>query len=119
MLCLICQDGMWCIGLAPDAWNLSGRCQATQDAQDAGDADSTSRVSGRNSAVSDAGYFFADEELILQLHWEGARWLIAPGGPPVDQFGLGNGEGDVDWGCLSLERREGFMKDANIGPIRR
>jgi len=56
---------MWCIGLAPDAWNLSRRCQATQDAQDAGDAtqdaqdtgdaDSTSRASGRNGAVSDAG----------------------------------------------------------------
>jgi len=29
---------MWCIGLAPDAWNLSGRCQETQDAQDRGDA---------------------------------------------------------------------------------
>ena len=95
MLCLICQDGMWCISLAPDAWNLSGHCQATQDAQDAGDAtqdaqdtgdakdatqdaqdagdatqdaqnagdakdatqdaDSTSCVSGRNGAVSDAG----------------------------------------------------------------
>jgi len=46
---------MGCIGLAPDAWNLSGRCQATQDAQDAGDADSTSRASGRKGAVSDAG----------------------------------------------------------------
>jgi len=49
---------MWCIGLAPDAWDLSGHCQATQDAQDAGDAtqdaedegdaDSTSRASKRN-----------------------------------------------------------------------
>jgi len=28
---------MWCIDLAPDAWNLSWRCQATHDAQDAGD----------------------------------------------------------------------------------
>jgi len=56
---------MWCIGLAPDAWNLSGRCQETHDAQDAGDAtqdaqdaegaDLTSRASGRNGAVSDAG----------------------------------------------------------------
>jgi len=68
---------MWCISLAPDAWNLSGHCQATQDAQDAGDvtqdaqdagdakdaiqdaqdtqdADSTSRAAGRNGAVSDA-----------------------------------------------------------------
>jgi len=56
---------MWCIGLAPDAWNLSGRCKETQDAQDAGDAtqdsqeaegaDLTSHASGRNGAVSDAG----------------------------------------------------------------
>jgi len=32
---------MWCISLSPDGWNLSGRCQAThdvQDAQNAGDA---------------------------------------------------------------------------------
>ena len=85
LLCLICQDGMSCISFAPDAWNLSGRCQvtqdaqdtedptqdaqgagdaedATQDAQDAGDADSMSRASGRNGAVPDAGYFFADVE---------------------------------------------------------
>jgi len=46
---------MLCIGLAPDAWNLSGRCQATQDAQDAGVADLTLRASGRKGAVSDAG----------------------------------------------------------------
>jgi len=71
---------MWCIGLAPDAWNLSGRCQETQDEQDAGEAsqdaqdagdttqdaedagaaDLTSRASGRNGAVSDAGESFAD-----------------------------------------------------------
>ena len=71
LLCLICQDGMWCMSLPQDAWNLSGGCQTTQDAQDAGDAedageatrdaqdagdaDSMSRVSGRNGAVSDAG----------------------------------------------------------------
>jgi len=30
--------------------------------------------------------------------------LIVPGGPPVDQFGLGNGDGDVDRGGPSLER---------------
>jgi len=69
---------MSCISFAPDAWNLSGRClvtqdaqdagdttqeaqeagdakDPTQDAQDAGDADSTFPVSGRNGAVSDAG----------------------------------------------------------------
>jgi len=78
LLCLICQDGMSCNSFAPDAWNLSGRCQVTQDAQDAGDttqeaqdagdakdatqdtqdagdADSTSAVSGPNGAISDAG----------------------------------------------------------------
>jgi len=65
LLCLLCQDGMLCISFAPDAWNLSGRCQetqeaqdagdATQDAQDAWDADSTSCASGHNGAVSDAG----------------------------------------------------------------
>jgi len=27
---------MWCISLALDTWNLSRRCQATQDVQDAG-----------------------------------------------------------------------------------
>ena len=37
LLCLICQHGMWCISLAPHAWNLSGHCQATQDVQDTGD----------------------------------------------------------------------------------
>jgi len=46
------------------------------------------------------------EELILQLHQEGARRLITPGGPPVDQFGFGDREGDVDWGGHSFERRE-------------
>jgi len=56
---------MWCIGLALDSWNLSGRCQATQDAQDIGDAsldaqnaggaDLTSRASECKGAVSDAG----------------------------------------------------------------
>jgi len=42
------------------------------------------------------------EELILKLHREGPRRLIAPGGPPVDQFGHWNGEGDIDWGGLSF-----------------
>jgi len=69
-----------------DTCNLSGRCQATQDAQDAGDAedatddalaagdatqdpqdsgnaDSTSRALGQNGAVSDTRYFFADARL--------------------------------------------------------
>jgi len=43
------------------------------------------------------------EELILKLHWEGARALIPPGGPPVDQLGFWNREGDIDWGGLSPE----------------
>jgi len=59
---------MWCMSLPPDAWNLSGGCQATQNTQDAGAAgdatqdaqdaryaDSMSYASGRNGAVSDAG----------------------------------------------------------------
>ena len=36
---------------------------------------------------------------------------------PVDQFGLGNGEGDVDPGGLSLERRAGFLEEANVGSV--
>jgi len=54
------------------------------------------------------------EGLILQLHREGARRLIAPGGPPVDQFSFWNGEGDVDWRGLPLERREGLPKEVNV-----
>jgi len=50
--CLICQDGMWCISLAPDAWNLSGHCQATQDAQDAGDVTQDAQDAG--DATQDA-----------------------------------------------------------------
>jgi len=57
------------------------------------------------------------EELILQLHREGARRLIAPGGPPVDQFGFRNGEGDVDWRGLPPERRKGLLKEANVGSV--
>ena len=59
------------------------------------------------------------EQLLFQLHREGARRLMAPGGPPVDQLGLGNGKGDVDWGGLSLERREGLLNGADVGPVRR
>jgi len=53
------------------------------------------------------------EELILKLHREGARRLIAPAGPPVDQLGFRNREGDVDWGGLSLERQEGLVRQEN------
>jgi len=44
------------------------------------------------------------EKLIFQLHRKGARWLIGPGGPPVDQFSFWNREGDVDRRSLPLER---------------
>jgi len=55
LLCLICQDGMWCISLAPDAWNLSRHCQATQDAQDAGDATQDAQEAGdAKDATQDA-----------------------------------------------------------------
>jgi len=43
---------MWCISLAPDAWNLSGHCQATQDAQDAGDVTQDAQDAG--DATQDA-----------------------------------------------------------------
>jgi len=52
LLCLICQDGVWCISLAPDAWNLNGYCQATQDAKDTGDA--TQDAQGPGDATQDA-----------------------------------------------------------------
>ena len=55
MLCLICQDGMLCISFAPDAWNLSGHCQVTQDAQDAGDTTKEAADSGdAKDATQDA-----------------------------------------------------------------
>ena len=44
------------------------------------------------------------EELFLKLYREGARTLIASGSPPVDQFSLWNGEGDINQGGLSLEQ---------------
>jgi len=37
------------------------------------------------------------EELVFQLHREGARWLIAPGGSPVDHLSFRNAQGNVDW----------------------
>jgi len=57
------------------------------------------------------------EELVLQLHREGARWLVAPGGSPVDQLRLRDGEGDVDWRGLPFKRREGLLKEANVGSV--
>ena len=43
---------MRCISLAPDAWNLSGDCQETQDAQDAGDVTQDAQDAG--DATQDA-----------------------------------------------------------------
>jgi len=67
LLCLICQEEIWCISLVQDTGNLSRHYKATQDrqntvdagnttqdAQDAGDADCRSCVSGCYSAVSHA-----------------------------------------------------------------
>ena len=39
---------------------MAGRCNASQDAQDAWDAENTSLASGRNADGSDAGSVFAD-----------------------------------------------------------
>jgi len=39
---------------------VAGRCKASQDAQDAWDAENTSLASGRNADGSDAGSVFAD-----------------------------------------------------------
>jgi len=44
------------------------------------------------------------EELFLKLPREGAWHLIAPGSSPVDQFGLWNGEGNINRVGLSLQR---------------
>jgi len=42
--------------LAPDAWNLSGRCQATKDAQEAGDATQDAQEAGDTTQdAQDAG----------------------------------------------------------------
>jgi len=57
------------------------------------------------------------ERLVLKLHREGARRLIAPGGPPVDQCSLWDGEGDADWGGLPLQRRARFLKEAEIRSV--
>jgi len=39
---------------------VAGRCNASQDAQDAWDAENTSLASGRNADGSEAGSIFAD-----------------------------------------------------------
>jgi len=48
---------------------VAGRCNTSQDAQDAWDAENTSLASGRNADGSDAGSVFADvsyDSLFLQ-----------------------------------------------------
>ena len=35
----------------------------------------------------------------------------------MDQFGFRNGKGEVDRQGLSLEHREGFLKEANVGSV--
>ena len=44
------------------------------------------------------------EKLTFQLHREGAWWLFALGGFPVDQFSFWNRERNVDRGGLPFER---------------
>jgi len=47
-------------GAIQEGWNVAGRCNASQDAQDAWDAENTSLASERNARGSDAGSVFAD-----------------------------------------------------------
>ena len=51
-------------GAIQEAWNVAGRCNASQDAQDAWDAENTSLASGRNADGSDAASAFADGDLL-------------------------------------------------------
>jgi len=57
------------------------------------------------------------EELVLKLHREGARQLIAPSGPPVDQFSFWDGERNVNWGGLPVQPGERFLKEADIRSV--
>ena len=57
------------------------------------------------------------EELGFQLHREGARWSIAPGGSPVDQLSFRDGEGNMNRRGVPLKRREGLLKQANVGSV--
>jgi len=56
---------MECCGAIQEAWNVAGRCNASQDAQDAWDAENTSLASGRNADGSGAGSVFADVRLFV------------------------------------------------------
>jgi len=47
-------------GAIQEAWNVAGRCNTSQDAQDAWDAENMLLVSGRNADGSDTGSVFAD-----------------------------------------------------------
>jgi len=59
------------------------------------------------------------ENLSFEVYQEGAGWLITPGGPPVDQFGFGDREEDINQGGHSFERRESALKETNIGFVGR
>jgi len=48
-------------GAIQGAWNVAGCCKASQDAQDAWDAENRSLASGRNALGLDAGSVFADD----------------------------------------------------------
>jgi len=67
---------MWCIGLALDAWNLSGHYHATQDAQDAGDVTQDAQDAGdvkdatqdaQDAQDSTAPYLTQDNLLLMWL----------------------------------------------------
>jgi len=51
---------MECCGAIQEAWNVLGRCNASQDTQDAWHTENTSLMSGHNAGRSDAGSVFAD-----------------------------------------------------------
>ena len=54
-------------------WDVAGRCNASQDAQDAWDAGDPSLASGRNASGSDAGSVFADVSIIENIVYGGDK----------------------------------------------
>ena len=48
---------------------MAARCNASQDAQDAWDAEDASLALGRNAGGSDAGPVFADVDVVFSLHF--------------------------------------------------
>ena len=67
-------------GAIQEAWNVAGHCNASQDAQDAWDAENTSLASGRNADGSHAGSVFAD--VGYQTHYP---FLINRGPEPEER----------------------------------